>query len=84
MSGLRLPWDVLGLWAVTVDNDYRGVLRAPFADTVRFVLIGGTELTQGEYRTRLVGHVAVAVLAVVLVAMVAAYPRLERPRAPGT
>ncbi|MFP5318602.1 MAG: hypothetical protein ACLGI2_09940 [Acidimicrobiia bacterium] len=84
-TGLRLPWDALGLRFVRAGSDFRGVLRAAFDESaVRFVLIGGAELTQDDYRVRVLGHLAVALLAAVLVAAVAAYPRLERPRAPGT
>lgn len=84
LTGVGLPWDQLGLWAVTVDSDYRGVVRAAYDDTVRFILIGGLEVSQADYRIVALAHLGLGLIAAVLVAGVAAYPRLERPRAPGT
>ena len=55
--GYLLPWDQLGLWAVTVGtNDIDGAWFAAFSRDVRFILIGGTEVTQGAYRLWLLVH----------------------------
>src|SRR5205807_34704 len=42
-SGYLLPWDQLGLWAVTVGSDYGGY-RAIWGSDVRFALMGRTEV----------------------------------------
>jgi quinol-cytochrome oxidoreductase complex cytochrome b subunit len=67
-TGYLLPWDQLALRAVTVDSDYRGF--APLFDSVvRFVLIGGVEVTPGTVLRWLFVHAAVLgpVLVVLLV-----------------
>ena len=66
-SSHDLVWDQLGLWAVTVGSDFRGVWRAAFSDQIRFVLLDG-ELAQGDYAADVVGHV-IAVPAVLAVAL---------------
>jgi quinol-cytochrome oxidoreductase complex cytochrome b subunit len=42
-TGQLIAWDMLGLRAVTVGDQYRGMLDA-VGDDVRFVLVGGTEI----------------------------------------
>jgi quinol-cytochrome oxidoreductase complex cytochrome b subunit len=59
IGGYALPWEQLALWAVTVDSDFSGVLRAAFSDEVRFVLIQDREVSQGAYRTAVLLHLAV-------------------------
>ena len=55
-SGLR--WGALGLWAVTIGEDYRGVWGAARSDQVRFILFRGEgEVDPGEYWQRVVAHV---------------------------
>lgn len=44
-TGLLLPWDQLALWAVTVGSNVRGY-RIVFDPVVRFVLIGGVEISR--------------------------------------
>ena len=44
-TGLLLPWDQLALWAVTVGSNVRGY-RVLFDPVVRFVLIGGVEISR--------------------------------------
>jgi quinol-cytochrome oxidoreductase complex cytochrome b subunit len=75
-SAHDLPFDQLGLWAVTVGTDLRGVWRAAFSDQVRFVLADG-ERSQREYATDVVGHV-LAVPAVLAVALGLLALRLRR------
>jgi quinol-cytochrome oxidoreductase complex cytochrome b subunit len=48
-TGYLLPWDQLALMAVRVGSRYRGALTAAFSGDVRFILIGGVEITQGTY-----------------------------------
>ncbi len=55
-TGFLLPWDQLALWAVTVGTDYQGMLSAAFSDDVRFVLLGGSEVSQATLRLWLVVH----------------------------
>jgi quinol-cytochrome oxidoreductase complex cytochrome b subunit len=43
-TGFLLPWDQLALWAVTVGSNVRGY-RVLFDPVVRFVLIGGVEVS---------------------------------------
>jgi hypothetical protein len=54
-TGFLLPWDQLALWAVTVGSNMRGYLPL-FGDNVRFVLIGGVEVTVGTFRVWLLVH----------------------------
>lgn len=61
-SGLLLPWEQLAVAAETVPQDLRGV-RAAFDDDVRFVVIGGTEISPTTYRTWALVHVAAVPLA---------------------
>jgi quinol-cytochrome oxidoreductase complex cytochrome b subunit len=84
VNGRGLPWDQLGLWAVRADTDYRGIVKAASDDTVRFILIGGMEVGQADYRVVALAHLALGLMAAVLVAMAILYPRLDRPTAPGT
>jgi quinol-cytochrome oxidoreductase complex cytochrome b subunit len=58
VTGLLLPWDQLALWAVTVGTNMYG-LRASFDPHVRFVLVGGAEVSPAAYRTAAVLHVIV-------------------------
>ena len=45
MTGLLLPWDQMALWAATVGSTVRGY-RIVFDPVVRFVLIGGVEISR--------------------------------------
>ncbi|MEN3271528.1 MAG: menaquinol-cytochrome c reductase cytochrome b subunit [Actinomycetota bacterium] len=56
VTGFLLPWDQLALWAVTVGTNIRGVDDAAFSDGIRFVLINGTEISQGTYRFWTIVH----------------------------
>ncbi|HUQ62331.1 MAG TPA: cytochrome b N-terminal domain-containing protein [Acidimicrobiales bacterium] len=69
-SGFLLPWDQLALWAVKVGTNMRGY-RPMFGEDVRFVLIGGVEVTTGTVVRWLLVHMLVlgpAVVALVTVA----------------
>ena len=76
-TGYLLPWDQLALWAVKVGSrGLAGTWRAAFSGEVRFILIGGTEVTQGTYRLWLLVHTVV--LAVAFAAVLAVLVRLRR------
>jgi hypothetical protein len=67
-TGFLLPWDQLALWAVTIGSNMNGYIPL-FGDNVRFVLIGGVEVTAGTIRLWLLVHMlllgpALAVLVV--------------------
>lgn len=51
-------WDQLALFSVTVGTNADGYWAAAFGDDVRFVLIGGTEVSQETYRSVLLAHLA--------------------------
>ena len=54
-TGFLLPWDQLALSAVTVGTNLSGY-RPLFDDTVRFVLIGGVEVSPGTIIRWLLVH----------------------------
>jgi hypothetical protein len=58
-----VEWDQLALSSVTVGSDIDGYWNAAFGDDVLFVLIGGSEVSQGEYGAALVTHLAAPVIA---------------------
>ncbi len=64
ISGQLIAWDQLALKAVTVGDDVRGVVDG-LSDEVRFLLIDGTEVSQGTYAL----WAGVHVLAVPLIAL---------------
>lgn len=61
-TGYLLAWDQLALYAVTVGTDIRGVLE-PFSDEVKFVLLGGAEITASTYRSWVLVHLVALPLA---------------------
>ena len=61
-----VEWHQVAMWAVTNDFDATGYLSAAFNDDVRFVLIDGREVSNGEYGMALVAHLGAPVLGVVL------------------
>lgn len=63
-TGFLLPWDQLALWAVTINSDFNGY-RPLFGTHVRFVLLGGTELSPATVTRWLLIHMLVLGLAVV-------------------
>lgn len=64
-TGYLLPWDQLALWSVTVGSDVDGVWSAAFDDGVRFVLVGGAEISPSTYRFWVIAHLGLALAAVV-------------------
>jgi len=76
VTGYLLPWDQLALWAVTVGTNIRGY-RWLWDDSVRFVLVGGVEVTKGTVLGWLVVHALV--LTPALVALVALAIRRTHP-----
>ncbi len=65
-----VQWDQLALRSVTVGGDRAGYWLAGFDDDVVFVLIDGTEVSQGDYVSALLTHLAAPIAgAVALVAV---------------
>ena len=62
-------WDQLALWRVTVGKNIQGYWPAAFDKDVRFVLVGGSEVSQTTYRIALLAHLGAAVVALVALAM---------------
>ena len=56
VTGRMIAWDSIGLRAVTVGEDFRGVLRAGSSDQIRFVVIDGTEVAPSTYRFWVIVH----------------------------
>lgn len=81
-TGFLLPWDQLALWAVTVGTDLRGY-RVLFNDAhVRFVIIGGTEISRSTLLRWLVIHIALG--AVVVPGLIALNWRRSSPSPPSS
>jgi quinol-cytochrome oxidoreductase complex cytochrome b subunit len=59
ITGYGLAWDQLALWAVTVGTNKIGITPI-FRDDVRFVLIGGVEISPTTYRISFGAHVTIA------------------------
>ena len=55
-TGYLLPWDQLALWAVTVGTNMAGYAPV-FGDQVKFVLLGGVEVTGSTLLRLYVLHV---------------------------
>jgi quinol-cytochrome oxidoreductase complex cytochrome b subunit len=82
-TGGLLPYDQLGLWAVTTGDSIDGVWSAAFDDAVRFVLIGGVEVSQATYQRSFVAHLVLAgaaAVGLVVVVRSAWRPRREADR----
>lgn len=60
-----VEWDQLALSSVTVGSDVDGYWTAAFGGDVRFVLLGNTEVSQGEYGAVLAIHLAAPVVAAI-------------------
>lgn len=76
-TGFLIAWDQLALWAISSAGFPAGMWAAAFDHSVRFVLMGGTEISQGTLRLWFIVHGAV--LAVIFSATLATVIR-ERPR----
>lgn len=75
LTGFLLPWDQLALKAVTVGTDMTGY-RPLFDDQVRFVLVGGLEMSTASMRAWFLGHALV--LPVLIVALLVLLARDRR------
>ena len=76
-TGYLLPWDQLALWAVTAGADFKGY-KAVFGSDVRFVLLGGSEVSQSTMWRWFIVHAVVLTLSIT--ALLGAAARLRRPR----
>lgn len=82
MTGYLLPWDQLGLWAVSVGEGFEGY-RWLTGDRVRFVVVGSTEIGPGSLLLWLVVHLGAAfAVAVLLVATWRTVARSSRQSPP--
>jgi len=71
-TGSLLPWDQLVLSANRFAGRFRGMVTAAFDANVDVIRIGGREVDQGAFRTRLLVHVAVLPLALAVTGAVTA------------
>jgi len=62
-TGLLLPWDQVALWTVTVGGNFGGYREILWGDEVRFVIMGGSEVSTHDVRVLLVLHAVVLTLA---------------------
>lgn len=60
ITGYLLPWDQLALWAVKVGSNYDG-FGALLGDEIRFVIIGGVEVSPTAIIRWLGVHVAIGI-----------------------
>ncbi|HET6951498.1 MAG TPA: hypothetical protein VFI47_14040 [Acidimicrobiales bacterium] len=81
-TGGLLAWDWIGLRAVTVGDDRRGVLAA-VGDDVRFAIVGGREVSPGAYLAWALVHVVLVPAAAVAAAWWWARRRAPEPPGPG-
>jgi quinol-cytochrome oxidoreductase complex cytochrome b subunit len=77
-----VQWDQLALWAVTVGTDVHGYWYAAHDDSVRFLLIGSSEVTQGQYAPMVLLHVLAPVVGAIGAAATAVLV-LRRPQESG-
>ncbi len=71
-TGYRLPWDQLALSATRTAGRFRGMVTAAFDANVEVVRIGGREVDQADFRTRLLLHLAVLPASAAVVAVIGA------------
>jgi quinol-cytochrome oxidoreductase complex cytochrome b subunit len=76
----RIRWDQLGLWAVTVGDEFAGTWVAGSAGRVRFAVVAGHEVSPGSIRFWTIVHLAAPVLA--LAALAACWLVARPPRPP--
>jgi quinol-cytochrome oxidoreductase complex cytochrome b subunit len=81
-TGYLLPWDQLALWAVTVGTNMRGY-RPVFGSSVKYVLLGSTEVSQSTMWRWFVVHTMV-ISALMLAALFFAWRPRRRAGAEGT
>ena len=76
VSGPKLAWTQLALWAVTVGDDLRGV----FHTQVKYVLVDGTELSLSSFHRWAWIHILVVPLVIVASALVLTKRTWREPR----
>jgi len=80
VTGYLLPWDQLVLSVGSAPTEIRGIDNAAFSQSVRFVLIGGSEVGQSTYRFWAVVHtIAVPFVLLALVGWAATVRRRQPP-----
>ena len=78
-TGFLLPWDQLGLWAVTVGTNMKGFRPiVEHAEQIRFAIIGGAEVRPGTVARWLALHVVIT-LAAAAVAVLGLTQLARRP-----
>ena len=78
----RVRWDQLGLWAITVGTDVKGLWYAAFSDDVRFALVPGIgEVPPAELQRWVLVHLLSPVLA--LAALGVGWAASQPPRSSG-
>jgi quinol-cytochrome oxidoreductase complex cytochrome b subunit len=77
-SGYLIAWEQLALWSVAVDREVRGmgVLWDP---DVRFVIVGGTEISPGTVQAWAVAHVVLGLAVTAAVVLVLRHARRSEP-----
>jgi quinol-cytochrome oxidoreductase complex cytochrome b subunit len=78
-TGNLLPYEQLALWAVTTGDSIQGVWLAAFDDRVRFVLVGGVEVSQATYQRWFLAHLGLAAAAAVALVVVVRSVLRARP-----
>jgi hypothetical protein len=69
VAWLLVRWEQLALEAVTVGTHAQGLWFAAFSDEVLFVIVGGTEVSQGTYAPWVIAHLAFPVMVLVTAAI---------------
>jgi hypothetical protein len=69
LSWYLVEWDQVALWAVTTGEDVEGLWEAGYSDQVRFVIVGGTEVSTATYSRWLLVHLFAPVAALVTTAL---------------
>lgn len=77
-SGLLLPWDQLALRAVTVGTDMRGY-RSLFGHDIRWVLVGGSEVSVDTVKRWLLVHTGLVPLVLVVLGALGWHTGRGRP-----
>ena len=68
-SWFLVRWDQIALRSVTVGENHAGLWKAATLDDVRFLLVGGTEVSQRSYLVALLVHLAAPVVAALALAV---------------
>jgi hypothetical protein len=65
-----VEFDQVGLQSVTVGSDMSGYWFAAFDENVRFIVVHNRRVSQGEYITALIAHLAAPMLGVAALAII--------------